>query len=57
MDLATQPFGHLDVLASAAGTAVNAPLESGEFAVMQSVHPPQHPSRRQLTHCITAWCQ
>jgi NADP-dependent 3-hydroxy acid dehydrogenase YdfG len=31
-DLATQPFGHLDVLASVAGVAVNAPLESGELA-------------------------
>jgi NADP-dependent 3-hydroxy acid dehydrogenase YdfG len=30
-DLATQRFGHLDVLASVAGVTVNVPLESGEL--------------------------
>ena len=32
MDLAMRRFGRLDVLASIAGVAVNAPLESGELA-------------------------
>ena len=31
MDLATQRFGRLDVLASIAGVAINAPLHSGEL--------------------------
>jgi NADP-dependent 3-hydroxy acid dehydrogenase YdfG len=32
VDLATERFGRLDVLASIAGVAINAPLESGELA-------------------------
>ena len=31
VDLATRTFGHLDVLASIAGVAINAPLHSGEL--------------------------
>jgi NADP-dependent 3-hydroxy acid dehydrogenase YdfG len=31
VDLATQTFGHLDVLASIAGVAINAPLHSGDL--------------------------
>jgi short chain dehydrogenase len=31
VDLATRRFGHLDVLASIAGLAINAPLNSGEL--------------------------
>jgi hypothetical protein len=57
VDIAAQRFGHLDVLASAVGVAVNAPLESASSPLRQNVHPPQHPSRRQLTHCIAAWCR
>jgi NADP-dependent 3-hydroxy acid dehydrogenase YdfG len=32
VDLATERFGRLDVLASIAGAAINASLESGELA-------------------------